>query len=403
MINRLALVTYHFLLELIAGLLILFFFYISKKELPPIFILAAICIVGILLFTVLLTKFHEKGKWLYLVILFPLLILIGQEAGLSLFMAICLGLIVFWRGIYLFEEPLRESESSILLVSFIISMIAIIYAAMSRYPFQGAIIYLVIGQLSLILMGGFFRKWNSMQDDRSKFAVYFLKIFAVVSVIGAALTFLLNYIQFVFFWILQLVVTLFTFIAAPLFGILEYLFSLKGNEERKTNISSGSGLLDEDGKYQEPSYDLTEKSLYILLTLGTISLIIYLFYKKKIKNQTYSNDSASIFSVSERVFGAMNVSKFHQKIKPPNDLIRREIFELEKFAHKLNLGRLSFETLEEWWQRVGLSGSRASIEIYEKVRYGAALVSEEEQILLRTEMGHLKQQLKVIHNRQEEI
>ncbi|MFJ7728862.1 hypothetical protein ACIQXV_22385 [Neobacillus sp. NPDC097160] len=402
MTNRVAATVYLFLLELIAGLLFLFFFYISKKDLPPIFLLVALCISSMILFTLLLTKFHEKGKWLYLVSVFPLLLVIGHMTGLSLFMGIGLGLIVFWRGISLFDDASKHSEASLLLVSFLISLFAIIYSAMSRYPFQSVIIFLLTFQIGITLTGIFFRKLYSIQADKSKFALYFFKILAAITTVGVMFTILLKYILFLFFSILDFTVFLLTKIAEPLFSLLQYLLSLGGNEGRKTNVKNGSGLLDYEDKYHAPNYDQTENILYILLIMGAVSFIIYLFYKKKIKPQSFTIDTPLVISVSEGVFGVKNLTKSRRKIKPPEDVIRREIFELEKYAHKLKLGRLPFETLEEWWKRVGLTVSLDSIGIYEKVRYGGIIASNKEQTLIKTEIRYLKQQLKEIKNNQKE-
>lgn len=133
--------------------------------------------------------------------------------------------------------------------------------------------------------------------------------------------------------------------------------------------------------------------MYVLLAIGAVAFIIYL-YKKIFRPQTISVDHSSVVSVSEGVFGSRQTNLFRRRIKPPEDIIRLEIFELEKYASKLKLGRLPFETLEEWWQRVGLSGSPESIAIYEKVRYGEGSSSIEEQTMMKMEIQRLKQQLK---------
>ena len=396
MMNRVAAVIYHFTLEIILGFLSLFLFYINKKQLPPILLLGALCSGSIILISLLLVKFRNKGKGLYFITVFPLLLVIWQQSDLPLFMGIGLGLIIFWRGISLFDDVSDHSESLLLLLSFLIGLIAIIYSAMSGYPYQSEMIYLLIAQLVIVLIGGYFRKWNLIKKDKSKFALYFFNIMAVITAIGAMITILLKYIQFIFFTILQFIVFLFTSVAEPLFSILQYLFSLVGNDGRKANLIRGRGLLDVADKYQVPSYEKTESILYILLILGAVIFIFYLFYKKKLKPQTLTIDSSSVITVSEGMFRAGQSTLSRWRIKPPEDIIRREIFELEKYAQKLKLGRLPFETLEEWWKRVGLLGSNDSIAIYEKVRYGDGTSLYEEQILIKREIRQLKQQLKNI-------
>lgn len=62
MMNRLVAVTYHCLLEIMLGLLFLFFFYIGSKELPPILMLLGLCLGGLIPLVMLLDKFTNRGK-----------------------------------------------------------------------------------------------------------------------------------------------------------------------------------------------------------------------------------------------------------------------------------------------------------------------------------------------------
>ncbi len=393
--NRVLAVSYQFMLEFILGILFLFLFYINKNELPPIFLLAAICIGSIFLFTILLTKFFDKGKWLYFVTVFPVLLVVGHFAHFSIIIGLLLGLFLFWRGISLFDDFSTPSEGILLLLSFLIGLVAIIYAAMSQYYFTKEITYVLFSQILSVLIGGFIRKWNSIQADRLKFALYFLKMIVGIMAMGVALTFLMKYIQFIYFGILHLAAWLFSSMAAPIFSIFQYLLSLFGNNESHQNLNV-SDVQGEAEKYQDQSYGLTENILYILLILAAISFIIYLFYKMILKRQTIAVHASPFVTIIEGEFGTNQSSYLRRRVKPPADIIRREIFELEKYAHKLKLGRFPYETLEEWWHRVGLTGTGKSIEIYEKVRYGGGTSSIEEQILIQTEIRRLKQQVKEI-------
>ncbi|MFJ5713500.1 hypothetical protein [Neobacillus sp. NPDC093127] len=393
MMNRVAAVTYQFILEFILGMLFLFLIYINKNEYPPVLILAVLCISSIILFSLLLAKFHNNGKWLYFVTILPLMLLIGFQTGLPLYGGLGLGLLIYWRGLSLFDDVSERSEALLLLLSFIIGLAAIIYSAMSKYPFQSEIIILLITQLVIVLLGGFFRKWNSIQTDKAKFAVYFLKVIAAVMAIGVIPAVLLKYIQMILFGVLHFIVILLSAVSEPLFGVLDYLLRINRNEGRKANIKTGTGLPDE---YQPPSYEKTEYTLYILLILAAVAFIIFL-YRKKFTKKDFSVAHSAVVSVSEGTYGSIQSNLFRRRTKPPEDNIRREIFELEKYAVKLKLGRLPFETLDEWWQRVGLSASSKAIAIYEKVRYGEGTSSIEEQTMMKTEIHQLKQQLKEIY------
>jgi hypothetical protein len=133
--------------------------------------------------------------------------------------------------------------------------------------------------------------------------------------------------------------------------------------------------------------------------LGALALIIYLFYRKRVRMGTASNNRSSMVEMVEVGFISDRFSSLRKKVKPPEDLIRREIFNLEKFAHKINLGRLPFETIEEWWERVGITGSEEIIEIYSKVRYGRITFSNEDTIQISKEIRQLKNKLKEIRKK----
>jgi len=107
-----------------------------------------------------------------------------------------------------------------------------------------------------------------------------------------------------------------------------------------------------------------------------------------------TNPSAEFHLVVGESALSSRLSLFCKKEKRPSDLIRREIFDFEKYAQKMDAGRHPFETVEEWWQRVGLNGADHAIHTYEKIRYGNQNYSHEELNQLKHELHTLKLQLK---------
>jgi hypothetical protein len=309
-----------------------------------------------------------------------------------------LGIFVFWRGLSLYHEYSKHSETFLLLLSFLIGLVAIIYSGMSRYPFQRQIILLLIIQILIVLIGSFIRKWTSIDTDKTKFAIYFMKILTFLTVIGVSFALLLKYIQHVFLSLFQIFVLLFTSIVGPIFKFIQYFQNLFGSKERKPTLQD-SDVLTGNGNYQDQSYGITQDILTILFILGALALIIYLFYRKRVRMGTASNNRSSMVEMVEVGFISDRFSSLRKKVKPPEDLIRREIFNLEKFAHKINLGRLPFETIEEWWERVGITGSEEIIEIYSKVRYGRITFSNEDTIQISKEIRQLKNKLKEIRKK----
>lgn len=399
MMKRVASITYRFVLECNVGFLFVFLFFINKKELPPITLLFLTSVSGMVLFSLLLVKLREKGKWIYIATIFPVLLFIYHQVEHSLFLGLIIGLFIFWRGITLYEDVFLGSETVVLLLSFMVGLVAIIYSAVSRYPFQDVVVYLLISQLILVVLGSFYSKWYSIQTDKSKFALYFLRIFATFSILGIVLTLSLKYIQLAFLGILHVMVMLFSnLIAKPLLLAIEFFISLFGHKEHIPELLSSDMEL-EAGKYKDQSYGFTEEILYFLLFVGVVLFIAYLIYKRRLKLQAIESHSNPRVEVYETLFNTNLSRRLKRRGRPPEEFIRKEIYNLEKYAHKIQLGRLSSESLEEWWKRIGLVGGDEIMTTYEKVRYGEIQSSVKDQTFFKTEIQQLKQQMKDIHNK----
>lgn len=89
------------------------------------------------------------------------------------------------------------------------------------------------------------------------------------------------------------------------------------------------------------------------------------------RSERKDTDSAS-YSLSKQAAdeGMLPFRRF--KNRSPENRIRKEIYHLEKFAEKLQLGRYEFESLSEWMGRIGLKDCDKIITVYEKVRYSTS-------------------------------
>jgi hypothetical protein len=60
----------------------------------------------------------------------------------------------------------------------------------------------------------------------------------------------------------------------------------------------------------------------------------------------------------------------------------------------LGLERLPYETLDEWWKRIGLKDTLVIHQIYAKVRYGMVDSTLEEQVYVKEVTFNIKQRMK---------
>jgi hypothetical protein len=394
--KRVLRVTYEFLLECIVGILLLFLIFISKNEVPPMGRFVGVCLFGMITFTFLLIKVREKGKWLFFITVLPALLLLGKLMNIPVFLGFLLGLVIYWRVITLFDDP-PEGSGAVLLLSFLLGLIAIVYAAISGYRFQTTIILVLLIQVFLVVSGSFFRKWSSISTNKVKFAFYFFKIITAIALIGTVFTFSLKFVQLAFFAILQILVLILSKMAVPVLYGIQFLIRLFGGKERKPPNFEVDSQQYEAFNFKDQSYLITEDMIYIFLSAVAILIICYVIYKKKLRLLSMEPNSSSTVESFENVVRTRRSLFGHKKLRAPEDPIRKEIYELERYAQKCKLARLPFETLDEWWERIGLTGSQEIIEIYEKVRYGGLVGTTLELLRLKKEIEFLKQQMKGIH------
>jgi hypothetical protein len=391
MTKRIISVLYHFLLEFTLLLLCNFFFYIESRQLPPILTLLGLSFTGILLLLLLVEKFSNKGKWLFLLIVLPLLLIAGTKLHFSIYSVGLLGLLIFWRGLSLYRDYTGNSETLYLFLTFFIGIMVIIYSAMSHYPYQFLIVLLLIYQIILVLLGLFISKWSNITEDKTKFIIYFFKVLAGAAMVGGIVTFILKYIQTIFFGIFSGIALTFSYLAIPVFKLWQWIISLFFQGERKPQLlESDVGKVD---TYRGEPFNLPLNVVIFMIILIGAAILVYYVRKKRVETLYSSAYSTSvIYSEANIVKGKRFFSK--KRTKPPQDPIRREIYLLEKYAYNLKLGRFRYETLDEWWGRIGLIKTEAANIIYDKIRYGMVVSTVEEQAEVKQVMSDLKLQLK---------
>lgn len=395
MMKRAIAVWYYVILEVNVGMIMLFFWFIGKNEQLPIFPIFSSGLAAIVLYTLLLNRFANNGKWLYLFTILPATIITGQLAGIPFFISIVLSLYIFWRGSAISEDPTRSSETWMLFWSIIIGLIAIIVSGASHYPYQPYLIVFLIGQLLLVLTGSYFMKWTSLSMDRTRFAGYFLKIIAGLSAVAALLAFLLKYFEIVFFGIMKLLALVFSVVSGPILTYSQYILSLNTSGDDQPALKESEMVWDELN-YQPKSFESTAQIVYVVLFLGVL-VLIFLVLKKKLRPVQIAGKTTPGFEILEVGVNRGGSIFRRKKTKQPENAIRKEIFHFEKLAHKLKLGRYPNESLDEWLQRMDLAAPDDLIRIYEKVRYGEMNASPAEEDLIKSEIFKLKEQLKKIH------
>jgi hypothetical protein len=387
---RMILRMYQFSLELLLGILLLFFFVIGKNAPLPLGILVGFSLGTFYLVSLLLEKVAGKSKWGFFLIALLLLLIAGKAAGQPILLMGILGLLVIWRGIALYD-PKDQHEVIILLFSYMAGLIVLVYSSMLTYPFRNQIVYILFFQVLLVFIGGFLKKWVRIHNDKFGFAIFFIKLCAIIGGFAGLITLIMKFLEVSLSGFMKYTAMLLGQITIPILNLLKH-FKLGKQPYNTESNQNMPDLFKEANAAKNHAFFMTKDVFFIsLLVIGIICLFFFVYKRRSEITMTWLDKSTPAY-ISEIIKGP-SIRLFNGKQSPPEDFIRNEIFKFEKYAQRHHNGRYPFETLEEWLERIGLTGREQTISVYEKTRYGGIISSHEEQLYFKNEIRQMKQQL----------
>lgn len=395
---------YLLLIEILFGMYILILPYsIQNKDVPIIqyFFLMFICCF---VFMQLLIKFKDKAKLLYLIFILPALILFGGWIGFHLTGSLLIGLLIFWRTLSHYNEQDKQNGGKWILISVLTGIIMIFFAGLSDHQYMFLIGAIMLGQILFIIIGGFIRRWLEVDagiKNKRNFFFLMMAVIAGMSITSLILAAGMKVYEKLFFSTLAAGVRLVAFIVSPFFKWAEVQnWSDKLEQFQKTQGPEGDPVINSEIESMKGSSEFDPAFLAgIIFVLGLCILFLYIFKRNKMRKTVISNAPKGFSAQTHSIMGnALFFTK--NKINPPNNTIRKEIYALEKFAKKRKLGRLPYESLSEWMKRIGILDADDVNFIYEKVRYGHFSYSESEEWLIKEKLQLKKKELKEIKTSQ---
>lgn len=129
---------------------------------------------------------------------------------------------------------------------------------------------------------------------------------------------------------------------------------------------------------------------FVVTTIAILIVIYFIFRTMKRKPDDISvREHSATFQALEREEpekdGFFN-RLFKHRRKTPTHPVRHLIYEFEKKAIQNDWGRYPFESLDEWFERLGVD---MKIETYQKVRYGDLEVTQNEVDDLRKQLNEI--------------
>ncbi|MET3699937.1 hypothetical protein SAMN05877753_11456 [Bacillus oleivorans] len=119
--------------------------------------------------------------------------------------------------------------------------------------------------------------------------------------------------------------------------------------------------------------------IFILLFVIAFIIFISLVSKGKIVINQKRNEAA-VISYSQHE-GSFSILKKWNFSNVPVQLVRKQVWNLEKYAVKKGVNRKWNESLAEWFQRIGINHNKETqkyLNIYDACRYGEKEMTEED-------------------------
>lgn len=381
---------YHFLSEAIIIFLIAIPFFYHRFFFVPYWSYLAVVIGACILFTII-TK-YKPTLFLYFMVV-PGLFVLFHLLNYPIIMSISLSLLLVWRYINIRNQEFIKREAIYVLITAILTVLVSSLVHESHimiYPF----LLFVILCAGYILSHYVYVSKVEKKEISSKLLIYFTGILAT----GAGTFYLL-------FGVLRS-------ITAQIWGILidatGGLFLSISNFMSFITVEKRSWadrkLSEEDYEFVKPleEHNVVEQMSGLLIfavlfiSLFVLVIVLLLTMRKRIKLKLSKIETRDVPVIStidslKATYMSQDKTSFIKRVfKAPEHPIRKMVFQFERKAKKLNKGRKYNETLEDWFKRIGIE---ANISVYQRVRYGDIVVSENERNQLREQLRKMESKL----------
>ncbi|WP_026907043.1 hypothetical protein [Paucisalibacillus globulus] len=320
------------------------------------------------------------------IVIIPIVFLLYYMIGYPHFLSFIFSGLFAWRYIALGSKGYLDNESTYFAATFLLTTLGIII--MRSFD----VVILFIAQIIVVLLGFTFsnllviekeNRWEFHKTEWFKLGGFFLGIVTLIYLFSDTLHLIASK-----FWSgIGGGITLFAGGIARLFELLGLSNFFKKGFEQMDPMDENPGFA--EGEIVEmQSFEPSKGEYFNLLlaiSIGAIILfLVFVIYKglkfraddDGDKDPMGYNLMQEEVETSHRFFG----KAFKRNRLKPNHPIRKLVYEFERTTAKSKLGRMRHESIENWFERIGLEGD---IQIYQKVRYGNQSTSAQEEELLK--------------------
>ncbi|MGD6993655.1 hypothetical protein [Sutcliffiella horikoshii] len=388
----------HLLLELNILYFFILLLYLDSGNLPPFLGVLLPYVFAIAIFGFLNNKLPTS--YVAIMLVAPMLALFAYLSSYSIGLSLIIGVIISFRAFMYFVEERFISTFALLIMSFI--WMPFVYGAgtLVDYPHGLTLMILFGAQLALVILlysgnAVIQLKGNRYMQKRvvSATAAVFIGIFAVSAVFTTIGKYLITAGLSVFGLGVSFV---FDILARPVFallGMLDWTPKSSGPQD-EGGIEMGEEEEAETAELLTPTDSLFDNPVVVAVGVIVFLSVLYLLLnRKKVNNQKREMQPEQQFTSTMTKKSGGGFFAGRRKQKPPENEVRKLMFDLEQLAMKKNRSRLPNETLEEWLKRE-TSFNESFMKLYAKVRYGEMKLSPSEVETCRTMAEEIRKVMK---------
>lgn len=323
---------------------------------------------------------HMSNNYYIYFALAPVLIIALYLIGFPVALSVITSVVLIWRYIKIRKEAEMSQEVRYLQFTFILSIFIVILTKE-----VGIVVYAFL-QLIILLIGYTIRQLSVVPVDTrrqfdSKLWLYFISLFSI-----GAIT-----IYFIFDFTRDFVFKAWDYISYFItisLGFIARLIGLINFSELDPPRVEEDPAMEGEGNLQDLVPDSTTSiiddhttKIYLIIAIILIGVFIFLAFrtvknKFTIDKEEFTDENTTYEKHDKNSTGISFMNKFFKR-KSNKHLhpVRKLVYNFEEKAFKAGKGRLAAETIEEWFERIGVT---IDVSTYEKVRYGGQEVDQEE-------------------------
>ncbi|TMU87986.1 hypothetical protein FGG79_07715 [Bacillus sp. BHET2] len=184
------------------------------------------------------------------------------------------------------------------------------------------------------------------------------------------------------YWGAEKIFWVFSFMVDPIYNLLLKIKNLITNSNGPQK--GGGNDVQKQDFHEGQAYEFSQGLSFswvneVLLGLLVILVIIYLVKKRKSSLQITNDKVNSPIMMTQKITTPVEDAKIERiSYSKARDVIRLSMEKFEEEAYRSEAGRHLNENVQLWFNRIGLSESEQFFSLYERVRYGQFVPSEEE-------------------------